>query len=194
MSTVQIRRYTPEEYLALERVSQQRNEFHRGEIFAMSGGNARHSRISVNLVRHLDQRLEGGNCEVFEKDMRIKVDASGLYTYPDVSVVCGGAQFEDDKRDTLLNPIAIFEILSPSTADYDRGTKFQLYRGLSSLREYIVIAQHEAFIEHHVKQSDGSWLLVEIRGIEETLSIKAIGCSLPLADIYHRVTFGPLPS
>lgn len=193
MSTVPKRRYSPEEYVALERVSEQRHQFYRGQIFAMSGGNARHSRVSVNLVRHLDQRLQGGDCEVYDKDMRIKVNANGLYTYPNASVVCGNAQFEDEKKDTLLNPLVIFEVLSPSTADYDRGTKFELYRGLASLREYVIVAQEQAYIEHHVKQPDGSWLLSEIRGLEQSLSVVAAGCTLPLGDIYRRVTFGPLP-
>jgi Uma2 family endonuclease len=194
MSTAPKLRYSPEEYLARERVSESRHQYYQGEIFAMSGGNARHSRISINLVWRLSQRLDGGRCEVYDKDMRIKVNTSGLYTYPDASVVCGTAEFEDDKRDTLLNPLVIFEVLSPSTADYDRGTKFQLYRGLSSLRDYVVVAQEQPYVEHHVKQPDGSWLLSEIRGLEESLPMEAIGCTLPLSDIYHRVTFGPLPT
>ena len=194
MSTAPKLRHSPEEYLARERVSEGRHQYYQGEIFAMSGGNARHSRISINLVWRLSQRLDGGRCEVYDKDMRIKVNTSGLYTYPDASVVCGTAEFEDDKRDTLLNPLVIFEVLSPSTADYDRGTKFQLYRGLSSLREYVIVAQEQPYVEHHVKQPDGSWLLSEIRGLEESLPMEAIGCTLPLSEIYHHVTFGPLPT
>lgn len=192
MSTAPKLRFTPQEYLARERVSQYRSQYFRGEIFAMAGGNERHSRICVNLVWRLAQRLEGGSCEVFDKDMRIKVTANGLYTYPDASVVCGGTQFEDEKRDTLLNPIVIFEILSPSTADYDRGTKFELYRGLESLREFIVVAQESPFIERHVRQADDSWLLTEVRGLEQSLAIEAIGCTLPLDEIYRGVKFGPL--
>ena len=192
MSTASIIRYTPQQYLARERVSEYRSQYYRGEIFAMAGGNERHSRISVNLVWRLAQRLEGGSCEVFDKDMRIKVAANGLYTYPDASVVCGGAQFEDEKRDTLLNPTVIFEVLSPSTADYDRGTKFELYRALESLKEYIVVAQEAPFIERHVRQPDGSWLLTEFRSMEQTLTIEAVGCMLPLAEIYLGVKFGPL--
>ena len=194
MSTAPKLRYSREEYLARERVSESRHQYYQGEIFAMSGGNARHSRISINLMWRLSQRLDGGRCEVYDKDMRIKVNTSGLYTYPDASVVCGTAEFEDDKRDTLLNPLVIFEVLSPSTADYDRGTKFQLYRGLSSLREYVIVAQEQPYVEHHVKQPDGSWLLSEIRGLEESLPMEAIGCTLPLSEIYHHVTFGPLPT
>ena len=186
-------RFTPEEYLARERVSEFRSQYYRGEIFAMAGGNERHSDISVNLVWRLSQRLEGSGCKVLDKDMRIKVTANGLYTYPDASVVCGGPQFEDEKRDTLLNPIVIFEVLSPSTADYDRGTKFELYRGLESLREYIVVAQEHPFIERHVRQADDSWLLTEVRGIDQSLTIEAIGCTLPLGEIYRGITFGPPP-
>ena len=192
MSTAPRLRYTPQEYLARERVSEYRSQYYRGEIFAMAGGNARHSRISVNLVWRLAQRLEGGRCEVFDKDMRIKVAANGLYTYPDASVVCGGAEFEDEKQDTLLNPLVIFEVLSPSTADYDRGTKFELYRGLASLREYIVVAQENPFIERHVRQPNDAWLLTEVRGIEQSLAIEAFNCTLPLTEVYHGVTFGPL--
>lgn len=192
MSTASIIRYTPQQYLARERAGEYRSQYYRGKLFAMAGGNERHSRISVNLVWRLAQRLEGGSCEVLDKDMRIKVAANGLYTYPDASVVCGGAQFEDEQRDTLLNPTVIFEVLSPSTADYDRGTKFELYRALGSLREYIVVAQEDPFIERHVRQADDSWLLTEVRGIEQSLAIAAIGCTLALEEIYRGVTFGSL--
>jgi Uma2 family endonuclease len=178
---------TEEEYLAFERASPERHEFLAGEIYAMSGASRRHGLITGDTFGSLRDQLRGRPCEVHVADLRVRIEASGLYTYPDVVVVCGEPQFLDSELDTLANPALLAEVLSPSTADYDRGGKFAHYRTLPSLAEYLVIEQEKVLVEHHVKQPDGSWLLTESRDLGATLELPSIGCRLALADIYERV-------
>lgn len=189
MSTAPMRRLTPAEYLAIERSAATKSEFHRGEMFAMSGASRNHVRIATNVQGLIWQHVRGKPCEVFNNDMRVKVNASGLYTYPDVSAVCGEPQFEDSHVDTLLNPLVIVEVLSPSTEDYDRGKKFELYRQLPSLREYLVVAQDRVFVEHHARQEDDSWLLTDHSDTARSLYLASIDCRLPLTDVYDKVEF-----
>lgn len=189
MSTAPILRYTPEEYLARERKALTRSEFYRGEIFAMAGATRAHILIVSNLARVLGNQLLDRPCEVYPVEMRVKVSATGLYTYPDLAVVCGEPRFDDDQRDTLLNPTVLIEILSDSTEAYDRGAKSSQYRQLPSLRELVLIAQDRPQVERYSRQPDGQWLLTEARELSEVMALDSIAVSLPLVEIYRRVEF-----
>jgi Uma2 family endonuclease len=191
MSTVPVRRYTPEEYLALERAAEHKSEYYRGEIFAMAGAREPHNRLVSNLVRHLGNSLEGRSCSVYPSDMRVKCP-TGLYTYPDVVIVCEKPKLEDDYGDNLLNPLAIFEILSPSTEAYDRGKKFEHYRSLSSLREYVLVSQDRAAIERFVRPNGtGDWTWVVLTELDDTLTLNSCGATVRLKDIYAGIEFPP---
>lgn len=182
-------RYTPEEYLALERSSETKHEYFNGEIFAMGGASSRHVLIVTNLVVELGTQLKSGPCLVYSTDLRVKVDPTGLYTYPDVVVICDAPQFDDEQKDTLLNPVLIIEVLSDSTKDYDRGGKFEQYRAIASFAEYLLVAQDRPHVEHNVRQADGSWVLHETNRLEDTIQLKSVSCSLPLSEIYNRIHF-----
>ncbi len=181
--------YTPEEYLALEEEAEYRSEYYQGEIFAMSGGSANHNRIIKNLVIALESAFEGKPCEAFITDMRLLVKKNGLYTYPDVMAVCGGLEFAEGRDDTLTNPAVIVEVLSKSTEGYDRGAKFELYRALDSLQDYVLIDQHKIHVENFHKLEDGRWILQEFNRIEDTLTIESIDFEIPLQQIYQRVAW-----
>lgn len=183
-------RYTPEEYLARERNAEYRSEYFAGEIFAMSGASEPHNMITTNLVRELSQQFKGRPCRVYASDMRVKVSATGLYTYPDVVALCGEPQFDDRQKDTLLNPTVLIEVLSPSTEAYDRGQKSIHYRRLASLEEYLFIAQDRAQVEHYQRQPGGQWLFSEVSALHETVALPSISCVLALVDIYDKVALG----
>jgi len=180
---------SPEEYLAKERVADYKSEYYKGEIFAFAGASREHNTIVINLIIKLAPRLRKNNCEIYSNDMRVNVNATGLYTYPDVVVVCGSPQFEDDEYDTLLNPTVLIEVLSPSTEDYDRGAKFEHYRTIGSLSDYILVAQHKIHVERYVRQSDRSWLFSEFKSAKDKFQIQSIGCELSVAEIYEKVEF-----
>ena len=148
-----------------------------------------HVLIVTNLVIELGSQLKKGPCRVFSTDLRVRVDTSGLYTYPDVVVICDAPEFSDDQRDTLMNPVLIIEVLSDSTKDYDRGGKFEQYRAIASFAEYLLIAQDRPHVEHYVRQIDGSWVLHETNRLEDTIQMKSVPCSLPLSDIYDKIEF-----
>jgi Uma2 family endonuclease len=179
-------RISPEEYLALERQAETKSEYLDGEIFAMTGASRKHNRLNLNLAFILDSQLKVEGCEVYASEMRVKVAESGLYTYPDVVVACGEPQFEDAEVDTLLNPQLIIEVLSKSTQDYDRGTKFLHYRALASLREYVLVAQDRIHVEHYLRQND-AWRLTETDRREDVIELASVGARLALADVYDRV-------
>jgi Uma2 family endonuclease len=179
-------RYTPAEYLNLERASETKSEYLNGQIVAMTGASRPHNLIAGNLFRLVSQQLLNDSCETYMNDMRVLVSRTGLYTYPDVVVACPPIQFEDAEVDTLLNPIVIAEVLSPSTEAYDRGKKFTQYRRLDSLREYVLLAQDEARVERFVRQGD-IWVFSEVSGLGAVLSLDTIGCAIALSDLYHRV-------
>ena len=189
---VRDRYYTPEEYLAQEREAEYKSEYIAGQVVAMSGVIREHSLINSNLVRVLSSQLLDRPCEVHASDMRVKVgakvNARSLYTYPDIAVVCGDVQFEDDQVDTLLNPTLIIEVLSPSTEAYDRGAKFGYYRRLASLREYMLVAQDKMLVEHFVREDDG-WLLTETTDPAAVVRLPSIGCEVPLAEVYRKIVF-----
>ncbi len=179
---------TAEDYLAIEREAEYKSEFYNGEMFAMAGASRAHVIIVSNLVAELRQKLKHRACNVYSNDLRLRITATDLYTYPDVIVACGQQFFADDQKDTLLNPTLIIEVLSDSTKDYDRGGKFAHYRKLDSLQEYILVAQDEAHIEHLVRTSDG-WNFSEIDGLDATLQLTSIECEIPTAEIFDKVDF-----
>jgi Uma2 family endonuclease len=180
-------RLTPEEYLALERQATVKSEYVNGAVFAMAGASPRHVLIVTNVVAELRQQLKQRPCTVYSTYLRLQVRPTGLYTYPDVMVVCGTPQFDEVQQDTLLNPTVIVEVLSESTKDYDRGGKFQHYRTLTSLAEYLLIAQDTPHVEHFVRQPDNRWLLAETNRLEDTLHLPSITCDLALGEIYDKV-------
>ena len=180
---------SPEEYLALERTATYKSEYLRGESFAMAGASPTHVLIVTNIVAALHGQLRRRPCTVYAIDLRLKVNASGLYTYPDIAVVCGEPQFDDDQRDTLVNPTLIVEVLSESTQDYDRGGKFAQYRKIPSCVEYVLVARDECHVEHFVKRADGLWLLSETDRLEDVLTLSSIECTLLLSDMYEKVQF-----
>jgi Uma2 family endonuclease len=175
-----------EEYLALERGADERHEYADGEIFAMSGGTIEHSTIAANIIRDLGAALFGRRCRVVTSDMRIHLPATGRYVYPDAAVVCGRPRFLDDKRDTLLNPALVVEILSDSTEAYDRGDKFAQYRSLESFRTYVLASQKEPRIEVFLRQPDEGWLL-RVYGPGERAALPELEASLDVERIYQGV-------
>jgi len=180
-------RLSPQEYLVRERRAEIRSEYLRGEVFAMAGASYEHTLIKDNLARKTGNQLENGPCRVLTSDMRIKVDASGLYTYPDIAIVCDEPQLEDAVGDTLLNPRVIVEVLSDSTEKYDRGAKFGHYRQLTTLQEYVLVAQDRPLIERYVRQADGSWLLVVFETLSQSFAFASIPVRVTLADVYAGV-------
>ena len=182
---------SPQEYLRLERQAEYKSEYLNGEIFAMSGASRKHNLLTTNISTSLNQQLRGRPCEVYASDMRVKVTATGLYTYPDVVVVCGEPQLEDDYLDTLLNPPVLVEVLSKSTERYDRIAKSSYYRTLDSLAEHLLVAQDEIRLEQYVRQPDGQWLLYDYRSPDDVAELKSIGCTLALRDVYDKVRFDP---
>lgn len=190
MSVPARQRLTEAEYLEIERAAETKSEFFNGEMFAMAGASIEHILITSNVAGELRNQLRGRPCLVLPADMRVKVSDTGLYTYPDVVVVCGGARLEDGRRDTLLNPTLIVEVLSESTEAYDRGDKFAHYRRLESLQEYVLVAQDRPRIERFTRQGESQeWLLTEISDPQGRVTLTAIGCELALAEVYENVPF-----
>ena len=189
MSAIPKTKLTAKEYLEFERKAEERHEYFDGEIFAMSGAKRNHNIIAWNIGGELRQKLKGKNCEAYPADMRVFVPATGLYTYPDLVVVCGEPKFQDDIFDTLLNPVLIVEILSETTESYDRGKKFMHYRSIESLREYVLVSQDEALIEKYVKSGDGFWVLSEAVGINSEIKFDSIDCVVALKEVYDKVNF-----
>jgi len=187
-STATKRRFTPQEYLALERKSETRNEYYNGEICAMSGPSREHNLIAGNLFRDIGNQLEDRPCETYMNDMRVWIEATGLYTYPDGVVVCGEPRFQDREVDTLLNPTVIVEVLSPTTEAYDRGDKFRHYQRIGSLREFVLIAQDRMMVERYTRQGN-DWVLSDMTDPDQVLKLESIGCQIPLDRIYAKITF-----
>jgi Uma2 family endonuclease len=191
MSTAPKSYLTPEQYLEIERKAEFKSEYYQGEMFAMSGARYPHIGIVANAMRELGQQLRRGPCRPLSNDMRVRVTPTGLYTYPDVVVVCGEPQFADDTFDTLLNPTVIIEVLSESTEAYDRGQKFEQYRSLESLAEYMMISSQRVSAELFARQPDGRWLLTARSRLEDSIELQSVGCHLALADLYEKVDFSP---
>ena len=187
MATLPATYVSPEEYLERERKAETRSEYIRGEIVAMAGASVRHAAIISNLVMEIGAHLRTTKCSIFSTDLRLAVNRAGVYTYPDVMVVCGNPASIDDRRDTISNPVLIIEVLSPSSKNYDRGQKFQYYRMLPSLKEYVTVAQEEVHVERHVRGDAGEWTLTDFWQLEESLQLQSINVTLKLSDIYRRV-------
>ena len=180
---------TPAEYLARERAGELKHEYVAGEVYAMVGASREHNLIQTSVQASFYNQLASRQCEVYPSDMRVKIAALGIYTYPDVTVVCGRPELEDSTFDTLLNPTVIVEIASPSTQGYDRGLKFQRYRLIPAFREYLLIAQDSRRVEHAIRQPDNSWSLAAYTGADDVITLPAVGCTLALADVYRKVAF-----
>ena len=189
MSTLTVTHVTPEEYLAAERLSETRSEYLDGGVFPMPGGTANHVRIVANLTTELALQLRDRNCDVLPIDMKVCLQESRKFFYPDLSVICGGLQFYDDRKDIILNPDLVVEVLSPSTEAFDRGAKFQAYQSIESLKEYLLVAQDRPFIEQFVRGATGKWEYAAAIGLESSLTLPSIECTLNLAAIYNRVDF-----
>jgi Uma2 family endonuclease len=189
--------YSVEEYLVLERASQERYEYLDGDILLMAGESREHADISSNLLREFGNQLKGTSCRAWTKDMKVRSGPSpesaattkGMYSHPDIVVVCGEPEFHDEHTDVLTNPRLIIEVLSPSTEAFDRGTKFWRYRSWNqTLTNYLVVSQVEPFIEHFARQPDGAWSIVgTYAALTDTLRIEAFGICIPLREIYDRV-------
>ncbi|HMB93284.1 MAG TPA: Uma2 family endonuclease [Rhodothermales bacterium] len=178
---------TPEDYLATEREATFKSEYFAGEIFAMQRVGERHILLTGNVASEIHTQLKDRPAKVYASAMRVRVSPTGLYTYPDVVAVCEDAQFDDEHLDTLLNPTVLFEVLSPSTEGYDRGKKFEHYRKVASLQEYVVIAQDRHYVEHYTRQPDYQWLLAETENTQDHITLPSIDCTLAMADIYDKV-------
>lgn len=187
-----IRKHTVEEYYDLEENEVYKSEFFGGEIFAMAGGSPEHSLIAANLLGELRQRLKGKTCAPYDSNLRVKIPATGLVTYPDASVFCKKLEFDpkDKRQQTAINPTIVFEVLSKSTESYDRGKKAENYRQLESLKAYVLVSQTSPHIEIYERHGDGFWFLTEAKGLDQELSIKSLGLKLPLAEVYDRMKFG----
>ena len=189
MSTQPKVRITPAEYLALERKAEIKSEYLDGEMFAMSGVTREHSSVVINITRELSTQFLDRPCEVHGPDIRVKVSPTGLYTYPDVVVICGEPEFEDDHLDTLINPQVLIEVLSEFTESYDRGKKFAHYRAIDTLREYFLVSQTECRVERFGRQDDGSWIYSESTDPNGSMELASVACRLSLSGVYHKVDF-----
>ena len=182
---------TVEAYLAMERESDERHDYLDGEIFAMTGASLRHNLITSHLLANLHAQLLGGDCSVVANDMRVRVPSMELFTYPDIVVFCGPPELDDDHHDTLSNPVVLIEVLSASTEAYDRTTRFDHYRTLTSLRDYVLVAQDRPHVERYSRQSTHLWEFWESAGIDDSLSLPSLQMALPLAEIYRDLPEAP---
>jgi Uma2 family endonuclease len=186
MTAAATKRMTVAEYFAHERTALTKSEFYDGELFAMAGASVPHNQIKENLSGEFHALLKGKSCQSFSSDQRILVNRTGLYTYPDLVIVCGELQYDPHNDETITNPQVIFEVLSDSTERYDRTTKFRMYQQIPSLQEYILVSQHEPVCERFVRQADGSWGLRAYVGREATLDLATVDAQVKLADIFAR--------
>ena len=180
---------SPEQYLEMERASETKNEYFNGEVFAMSGASLNHNIVVSTVNTIVLPFLKGKACNMFGSDLRIHIPKNSLYTYPDFSIICGKPEMTDDIKDTVINPSVIIEVLSKSTKDYDRGTKFNLYRSIKTLKEYVLIDSTSISVEVFTRQENNSWILTEFKQLSESFFITTIGLTLHLADIYEDVVF-----
>ncbi|HUN06676.1 MAG TPA: Uma2 family endonuclease [Aggregatilineales bacterium] len=180
------RYHSPREYLLAERESEIKHEYLDGEVFAMAGASESHNIITGNTYAALHSQLRKRPCNVYPSDMRVRTPDSGLYSYPDISVVCGDTQIDREIGDTLLNPTVIIEILSPTTERFDKGKKLQHYRRIPSLQAYLLIAQDIAQVEMYLRQGD-QWIYSDFTAFDAVINLPMIGCTLTLSDIYEKV-------
>lgn len=185
--------HTIADYLAQEASSEARHEYERGQILVMSGGTINHGLIGGKIYRMLADRLEKSdkNCTAINSDVKVRIEAVDSFVYPDTMVVCGALETAEVDPDSIVNPILVVEVLSKSTAGYDRGDKFFKYRQLPSLREYILIDQYQPIVESFFKKEEGIWEIARVAGLDQSFPIKSLGFSIALADLYAGVTFPP---
>jgi Uma2 family endonuclease len=181
--------YSPEEYLKLEEAAEFRSEYQDGRIIPMAGGTPNHNQIAGNFYGTLNFATKGQPCRVFINDLRLWIPSKLVYTYPDVMLVAGKLEFAEGRKDTITNAVMVAEVLSPSTADYDSGGKFKLYRSIPSFREYVLIDQYEMYVEQFVKTDDNKWVLSEYDGADAVLRLSCVDFEMRLGDIYDRVDF-----
>lgn len=190
--------YTIEDYLAIERATDERHEYLDGQIYMMAGESPEHGAICTNLIIELGLQLKGTSCQAFAKDTKVRSGplpqrrstTKGLFSYPDLVVVCGELQFHDEQRDVLVNPKVIIEVLSPATEAFDSGEKFRRYQIWNlTLSDYLLVAQNEPVISHYIRQADGGWSYYIYQGLAERVPIQSIGCTLRLAEVYDRIIF-----
>ncbi len=186
--------YTVEQYLELEEKAETKSEYLSGQIFAMSGGSPRHSRIAANIIRRVGNALDAEPCEIYTSDLRVTIMPTGLKTYPDLTVVCGEPYFHPLDTNSLINPQVLIEVLSPSTEGYDRGEKWANYRQLDSLQEYVLVSQHAPQVEVYTRQEGGAWKFTATTAMDGKISLPSLGCELEMAEIYEKIEFDPLVS
>ncbi|MCP4351389.1 MAG: Uma2 family endonuclease [Desulfobacterales bacterium] len=179
--------FSPEEYFEMEEAAEYKSEYYHGEIFAMSGASFNHNIIAVNTLATIHGLLCDSGCIVFTSDMKIQVDEDRHYTYPDISIACGDIEFAENRNDTITNPVVIFEVLSESTMDYDRGSKFTAYQNISSLKDYILIDQYTCHVEYFHKNEAGKWSSTEFKNQNDKFKIKSLDIEIALDAIYNRV-------
>jgi len=189
MSTLPHPRLTAQEYLEVERKAEFKSEYYNGEMFAMSGATFPHNRVKENLSVLIGTQIKGGPCQSLSSDMRVKVSRTGLYTYPDIVIVCGNPELEDEHLDTLLNPQVVIEVLSESTANYCRTKKYRHYQQIGSLREYILVEQDEPVFEQYARQPTGAWARTDVEGLDQEFAFATVPVRVRLADVYAGVTF-----
>ena len=177
---------TPEQYLEIERKAEFKSEYVSGQMFMMAGGTPQHSELAFNIQAAIGPQIKGRDCHGHSSDLRVR--AGGLFTYPDVTIVCGKSEFHDSRGDTLTNPTVLVEVLSKSTEAYDRGEKFARYKRSASLREYVLVSQRRPQIDVYRRQEDGSWNVVSAEGLDAQIRLESIDCTLRLAEIYEGIT------
>jgi Uma2 family endonuclease len=182
-------KFTADEYLAMETAAEYKSEFYRGEIFALAGGTVDHNAIVLNCSVALCARLHPGRCRVMNSDNRLHIQRSGLYTYPDVMVICGRIQFHAGRKDTVTNPLLIVEVLSESTRDYDRGGKFAFYKQIPDMQEYVLIESERPRVECYRRTADGLWVFDAFDGLDAVAKFESVACEIPLRALYLQVSW-----
>lgn len=180
---------TVEEYLQQEETALEKHEYYQGDVFAMAGGTIDHNTIVSNTIAEINAFLKGKTCRVFPSDLKVHIEANSLFTYPDISIVCGPVEKWKARNDVITNPIVIIEVLSKSTESYDRGQKFKLYRAIPSLQEYILISSTEVLLEHYKKQAPQVWTFQESKEGNDALKIEAVQFTCALSEVYRNVSF-----
>lgn len=189
MTTQTVTHVTPDEYLAAERLSEYRSEYLDGGVYPMTGGSVSHILIAGNVTTEFIVQLRARPCRVLAIDLKVRMPDSRKFFYPDVTVVCGDLEFHDNRRDIILNPTLIVEVLSPSTEAFDRGAKFESYQAIESLKEYVLVAQDKPRVEQFVRRGDGKWSYAAVEGLESSLALPSIECTLNLSAVYDKVDF-----
>jgi Uma2 family endonuclease len=187
MSTQTITYVTPDEYLAAERLSEDRSEYLDGGVYPMTGASVNHSQIVLNVATEISTQLRTRPCRVLVIDLKVRLPDSRKFFYPDVTVICDELQYHDDRRDIILNPNLVIEVLSPSTEAFDRGAKFRAYQMIESLKEYVLVSQDKPVVEQFVRQSDGKWTYTAVTGLESSLLLPSVECNLNLSAVYDKV-------